>query len=318
MTWCLRVYPTGVDEKNKDYVSLYLILLSCEKGSVWAKFEVCILNAKGEKCNTERIPSFSRILQYQALGFEKFIIRHTFLSLAQVLTPDDKFTVLCKVSVLQDSFSISGQNPRPAIKVTRCALEDDVGELWENSLFTDCCLLVAGHEFRAHKVILAARSPVFRAMFEHEMKVRLTNRVEIHDLDPQVFKEMMGFIYTGKASHLHSYSMASDVLAAADRCGLKGLKVMCEDALCRNLSVENAAHTLILADLHSIEHLKIQALDFITVYASEVSKTSGWMSMRESHPHLVAQAFHSLASTHRIFGALPFKQLKWSLRPTQL
>ncbi|XP_021014745.1 TD and POZ domain-containing protein 4-like [Mus caroli] len=211
--------------------------------------------------------------------------------------PDDKFTLLCKVSILQDSFSISGQNPRPAIKVPRCTLEDNVGELWENSLFTE----VAGHEFRAHKVILAARSPVFRAMFEHEMEERLTNRVEIPDLDPQVFKVMMGFIYTGKVLHLHSHSMACDLLAAADRYGLEGLMVMCEDALCRNLSVENAAHTLIVADLHSTEHLKTQALDFIIVYASEVSKTSGWMSMRGSHPHLVAEAFHSLASAQHVF-----------------
>ena len=189
-------------------------------------------------------------------------------------------------------------------------LTDDLGELWENSLFTDCCLLVAGHEFKAHKAILAARSPVFRAMFENEMKESLKNPIEIMDLDLDVFKEMMGFIYTGKAPHLHSHSMACDLLAAADRYGLEDLMVMCEDALCRSLSVENAAHTLIVADLHSTEHLKTQALHFIIVYASEVSKTSGWMSMVESHPHLVVEAFHSLASAQRVFWALPFKQLK--------
>ena len=160
----------------------------------------------------------------------------------------------------------------------------DVGELWENSLFTDCSLLVAGHEFRAHKAILAARSPVFRAMFEHEMEKRLTNRVDINDLDPKVFKEMMGFIYTGKAPHLHIHSMACDLLAAADRYGLEGI---CEDSLCRNLSVENAAHTLILADLHNIQQLKTEALYFIAFYASVVSETSEWKSMMESHPHLV-------------------------------
>lgn len=38
---------------------------------------------------------------------------------------------------------------------------------------------------------------------------------------------------------------------------------MCEDALCTNLSVKNAAETLILADLHSAEQLKTQAVDFI-------------------------------------------------------
>lgn len=38
---------------------------------------------------------------------------------------------------------------------------------------------------------------------------------------------------------------------------------MCEEALCSNLSVENVADILILADLHSAEQLKAQAIDFI-------------------------------------------------------
>lgn len=44
---------------------------------------------------------------------------------------------------------------------------------------------------------------------------------------------------------------------------LERLKVMCEEALCNSLSVENVADTLILADLHSAEQLKAQAIDFI-------------------------------------------------------
>lgn len=38
---------------------------------------------------------------------------------------------------------------------------------------------------------------------------------------------------------------------------------MCEEALCTNLSIDNAAETLILADLHSADQLKAQAIDFI-------------------------------------------------------
>lgn len=44
---------------------------------------------------------------------------------------------------------------------------------------------------------------------------------------------------------------------------LERLKVMCEDALCTSLSVDNAAEILILADLHSADQLKTQAVDFI-------------------------------------------------------
>ena len=38
---------------------------------------------------------------------------------------------------------------------------------------------------------------------------------------------------------------------------------MCEEALSLNLSVENVAEVLILADLHSAEQLKAQSIDFI-------------------------------------------------------
>lgn len=39
--------------------------------------------------------------------------------------------------------------------------------------------------------------------------------MEINDLDPEVFKEMMRFVYTGKAPNLDK--MADNLLAAADK-----------------------------------------------------------------------------------------------------
>lgn len=59
-------------------------------------------------------------------------------------------------------------------------------------------------------------------------------------------------------------SECSDVVSPSlFQYALERLKVMCEDALCTSLSVENAAEILILADLHSADQLKTQAVDFI-------------------------------------------------------
>ena len=49
MKWCLRVNPKGLDEDSKDYLSLYLLLVSCNKSEVRAKFKFSILNAKREE-----------------------------------------------------------------------------------------------------------------------------------------------------------------------------------------------------------------------------------------------------------------------------
>lgn len=51
----------------------------------------------------------------------------------------------------------------------------------------------------------------------------LQNRVDISDVDPDVFKEMMGFIYTGKAPNLEK--MADNLLAAADKVSPKGADI---------------------------------------------------------------------------------------------
>lgn len=46
---CLRINPKGLDEESKDYLSLYLLLLACNKSEVRAKFKFSILNAKREE-----------------------------------------------------------------------------------------------------------------------------------------------------------------------------------------------------------------------------------------------------------------------------
>ncbi|KAG5854793.1 hypothetical protein ANANG_G00041510 [Anguilla anguilla] len=310
LKWCLRVNPKGLDEESKDYLSLYLLLVSCPKAEVRAKFKFSILNAKGEETKAMESQRAYRFVQGKDWGFKKFIRRDFLLDEANGLLPDDKLTLFCEVSVVQDSVNISGQNTMNMVKVPDCRLADELGGLWENSRFTDCSLCVAGQEFQAHKAILAARSPVFSAMFEHEMEESKKNRVEINDVEPEVFKEMMCFIYTGKAPNLDK--MADDLLAAADKYALERLKVMCEDALCTSLSVENAAEILILADLHSADQLKTQAVDFINYHAAEVMETSGWKSMVASHPHLVAEAYRSLASAQCPFLGPPRKRLKQS------
>lgn len=41
--------PKGLDDESKDYLSLYLLLVSCPKSEVRAKFKFSLLNAKREE-----------------------------------------------------------------------------------------------------------------------------------------------------------------------------------------------------------------------------------------------------------------------------
>ncbi|XP_002735147.1 speckle-type POZ protein-like [Saccoglossus kowalevskii] len=310
LKWCLRVNPKGLDEESKDYLSLYLLLVSCNKSEVRAKFKFSILNAKREETKAMESQRAYRFVQGKDWGFKKFIRRDFLMDEANGLLPDDKLTLFCEVSVVADSVNISGQSNQTQLKVPECRLADDLGILWEKSSFSDVTLSVSGREYQAHKAILAARSPVFNAMFEHEMEEKKLNRVEITDVDHEVLREMLRFIYTGKAPNLEK--MADDLLSAADKYALERLKVMCEEALCTNLSVENVCDVLVLADLHSADQLKGVAIDFINSHAMDVMDTSGWKSMVRSHPHLVADAFRALASAQSPLLGPPRKKSKQS------
>ncbi|XP_038167634.1 speckle-type POZ protein-like [Arvicola amphibius] len=311
--WCLRVHPKGVDEESTDYLSVNLELLSSTKSPLNVRFKFWIINTKGERNKpvTSR-KDFSFLPGYQS-GYKMFILRDFLLDPSRGLLPEDQFTLLCLGMLVPYSYSIPDESTEQRIQVPKGPLGVDLGQLWLNSSFTDCSLVVAGQEFQAHKAILAAHCPVFRVMFEHDTEESRKNRFEIHDLEPDVFKAMMSYIYTGKEPVLHS--MADAVLAAADKYGPEHLKVMCQSALFRDLSVETAAHTLFLADLHRTGQLKTQVLNFITAHASEVSQTRDWKTMVDSYPHLVAEAYSSLASAQCNLLEPPLKRLKQDQEP---
>ncbi|GIY42884.1 protein roadkill [Caerostris darwini] len=310
LKWCLRVNPKGLDEESKEYLSLYLLLVSCNKSEVRAKFKFSILNQRREETKAMESQRAYRFVQGKDWGFKKFIRRDFLLDETNGLLTDDKLTLFCEVSVVADTVNISGQTSAIQFKVPECHLPDDIGELFEDKKFSDVVISANGQEFFAHKAILAARSPVFAAMFEHDMEEKKQNRVEIYDMEADVLKEMLRFIYTGRSSNLGN--MPDDLLAAADKYALDRLKVLCEEELCQNLSIETVAEALILADLHNADQLKGHALDFVNSHATDVMETTGWKTMLQVRPHLVAEAFKALANQKVPHFGPPRKRAKLS------
>ena len=94
-------------------------------------------------------------------------------------------------------------------------MSNDYESLLTDGKFTDVVLLVDGTELKAHKSILAARSKVFAAMFEHECLEKEQTRVTITDVAADVFEEMLRYIYSAKTPDLDQF--APKLLAAADK-----------------------------------------------------------------------------------------------------
>jgi speckle-type POZ protein len=171
-------------------------------------------------------------------------------------------------------------------------LADDFNDLLKSQMCNDVVITVDEVEFKVHKAILVARSPVFAAMFQHNSKKQQSSRVDVPDMEHDVFREMLQYIYTGKADNLDG--MAAPLLAASDRYGLTHLKTSCEHFMIKQISVENAFEQLILADLHLASQLKETVIKFINRNTSAVVKTDGWKTLVASHPHLVREIYEKL------------------------
>ena len=84
---------------------------------------------------------------------------------------------------------------------------------------------------------------------------------------------------------------------------------MCQDTLCANLNVENAANVLMLADMHNAEELKTAAIDFLNFRPHEVMETDSWKNLLSSRPSLISEAYKALALVHSP-GSPPRKKPK--------
>lgn len=76
------------------------------------------------------------------------------------------------MSVVADAHNATG-SMHDYPRVPECTLSTELGGIKDKGAFSDVTLSVGGQVFQAHKVILAARSPVFSAMFEHSMEESL-------------------------------------------------------------------------------------------------------------------------------------------------
>ncbi|CAF1012960.1 unnamed protein product [Didymodactylos carnosus] len=308
LKWCLRLNPKGLDEESKDYLSLYLLLVAASnnKTETRAKFKFSILSAKGEETKAMESQRAYRFVQGKDWGFKKFIRRDFLIDETNGLLPDDKLTLFCEVSVVADSVNVCGQTPINLFKVPDCRLSEDFQTLLDNPVYSDVTLVCGHKEYKVHKAILSARSKVFQAMFEHQMLENQSSRVKIEDIESDVMNELLRFLYTGKTMNIDK--MADSLLSAADKYGLERLKVQCEETLCSLCDKDNAADTLILADLHSAQQLKQQAIDYINIHAQDVYDTPGFQTMIRTHPHLIADAYLAMAKEKGACGPPRKKQ----------
>ncbi|XBI41041.1 hypothetical protein VPH35_125545 [Triticum aestivum] len=196
---------------------------------------------------------------------------------------NDSFTVECTITVLKEDLpapattsakEVSGSGSSPS-------LQDHLAELLRSGMEADVTFLVSGKSFAAHKLILAARSPVLMAEFFGDMK-------ETSSRCPLLY-----FIYTDSVlefslQHERVTMLAQHLLAAADRYGLDRPKQICEGKLSDGITEQ-----------HNCPQLKVKCVDFIVstpAILDAVLATDGYKHLEASCPMVLPELLKSARS----------------------
>jgi len=152
--------------------------------------------------------------------------------------------------------------------------------------FSDLTIICGRKKFRCHKVIMAARSTVFKAMLENEMQEKKTNEVKIEDSSPKAVKMMIDFIYTDKLPE-NVDPIAVELIHLAVKYDLASLIQICEVSLLSNLCNDNALTTLIALDTYRpTSSTRQEIVKHIAAHALDIIKSEEWGIFAKDHPNL--------------------------------
>ncbi|KAJ4777182.1 BTB/POZ/MATH-domain protein [Rhynchospora pubera] len=264
-TWAIHYYPGGAKKFHESYISLGVSLCHGPK-TANVLFKFTLLDCNETPLKDAKSKFFSETFSLSDVWAVKFMKKEMFE--ASDYLKGDSFIIHCMVTVLKYS-QTRGTDIARSIIEPQCELRQQLGHLLATGLGSDITFEVDGQTFRAHKLVLAASSSVFRDQFFGPMTGKDMNRVRIEEIEATVFKAMLNFIYTDMISDDASSSEESwwkhqQLLVVADRFRLDRMKLTCEFLLCRDLDVERLSSALVLAEQHNCKQLKAASLKYIT------------------------------------------------------
>jgi len=189
--------------------------------------------------------------------------------------------VKCDIEYI-NGFTTAGASSKASISTAAvdATLPENFLSMLDSGNGADVTFRVDGANIPAHKLILSARSDYFRRMFDAGMKEAETGVVDIEDVDVDIFRGLLRFIYSGILPP-PSVETVTKLLVAAERYGLAPLKESCAEAIADDVTVDNACETLVLADTHACANLKKKCVETIKKNWNTITKQDAWKEVKK-------------------------------------
>ncbi|XP_031571065.1 kelch-like protein diablo [Actinia tenebrosa] len=145
-----------------------------------------------------------------------------------------------------------------------------INDFRKEGFLCDVTLNVRGVPFNAHRNVLAASSPYFKALFTSEMRENQDNTIQINDLNTQIMEDILTYLYSGTV--ILTESNAIELTVAADYMFLPKLKKMSTEFVSQNLTAANCLGVLSIAEKYAFKDLCEEAQKYTLENFATVSQ----------------------------------------------
>jgi len=287
-------FPKGKSREDKNYISVFLHNSTDE--NIDAKYVLSFLDANKSEKILKELGGVKKFYKdgydgndgFNGWGWQKAIKKDEI----SLNAPNDTFTLIVDITIIGESKKSIEYGESESVSSELASnyhhrqLAQDFSSLLISKHQSDIVVKCGEKLFDCHQVILASRSQVFKAMFESNMKEKLTGSVEVKNIDHEVFEDLLKYIYSGEAPNIEDHP--EELLAAADQYQLEKLKEHCEVKVCPKLDVSNCIDLLVLGDLHHASTLKAAALKFVSKNMNQIESCE-WEQKLISNPTLMAE-----------------------------
>ncbi|GBO40624.1 hypothetical protein AVEN_2641-1 [Araneus ventricosus] len=124
----------------------------------------------------------------------------------------------------------------------------DLKQLFQNdSKGTNLEIRTEGKVLKVHKEIIVSRSPVFSAMLSNNMIERLSNVIDIEEIESVTIQNFLNYLYSGAFDNCMEWEDACNLYAIAHKYFVHSLLHICSRQLVSCISLDNWEQLLVLS-----------------------------------------------------------------------
>ncbi|XP_077471689.1 kelch-like protein 40a [Stigmatopora argus] len=164
-------------------------------------------------------------------------------------------------------------------------LQDGLCDLLENDKFVDCVLKVKDKKFPCHRLVLAASSPFFKAMFLSDLEESRTRDIVLKDVEPGTMGLILRYLYTSDIKLTEQN--VQDIFMVANMYQIPSIFSVCVSYLQEKLVLGNCLGIFRLGLLLDCPRLASTAQEFICERFQVVIRDRDFLQLAETELGLI-------------------------------